>query len=55
MTEKPSYEYLLLHYSELEKQKISDENFIAELMEENSHYQIVINTMETEIKKMRCH
>ena len=55
MDNAPSYEYLLLHYGELEKQAVSDKNFIAELMDENSHYQIVINTMGTEIKKMRLH
>jgi len=55
MTIQPSYEQLTRNNFELEKQKISDKNFIAELMNENSHYKTVINTYEIERKKLRCH
>ena len=55
MTIQPSYEQLTINNFELEKQKISDKNFIAELMDENSHYQTVINTYEIERKKRGYH
>ena len=52
---KPTYEQLARNNFELEKQKISDKNFIAELMSENSHYQMVITTYEIERKERGYH
>ena len=51
LMERINNEYLQHKNGELERQAIADKNFIAELMSENEHYQIVINTLKIELKR----
>lgn len=49
--ERLSREYLELANGEMEKQKLSDERFIVELLSEISHLEIANNTLRIEIRK----
>ncbi len=51
--ERLSREYLELANGAMEKQKLSDEKFIVELLSEIAHLEIANNTLKIEIKKMK--
>ena len=51
MSEKPSYEYLLLHYGELEREIIGLSRLIEEMKCERRTKDMIINTQKIQIKE----
>ena len=51
MSEKPSYEYLLMQCGSLETEMLGLNKMIDELVNENEHLYKIINTKDIELKK----